>query len=95
MPPKIDDVLTCVALGLAAISAVMSMQYAANMQQKLQPLLLTLSATEYGATAGAVGEDPENPEIPVLPRMPDDKHSGGHPRTAHLIASYGEQHQVR
>jgi hypothetical protein len=95
MSPKIDDVLSCVALALAAISAVISISQAGNMRQQLQPLLLTFSAADYAATAGAVAEDSENRELPALPRMPDDEHSGGHPRSAHRNAARGEEHQVR
>jgi hypothetical protein len=52
------DVLSCVAVGLAAIAAIISVSHAANTQQRRQSLLLTLSAVEYSASAGAVGESP-------------------------------------
>jgi hypothetical protein len=95
MPPKIDDLLTCVALALAAISAVMSISQTGTGRQQLQPLLLTFSAADYAATVGAVAEDSENTELPALPQMPGDEHSRGYPRSAHRNAARGEEHQVR
>ena len=84
------DVLTCAAVGLAAIAATMSFSHAVNTRQRLQAWLLTLSAVEYAASAGAVAESPVHSEHPALPRMPDDDHSGGHSRTAHRITPLGQ-----
>lgn len=81
-----SDVLTFVTVGLAAIAAIMSASHAVDTQQRLHSLLLTLSAVEYAASAGAVGESPVHSEHPALPRMPNDEPSGGYSRTAHRIA---------
>jgi hypothetical protein len=57
MSAKAGGVTVCVALGLAAAVAVMSVRdQAGDIQPKLRWLLLTAAAPEAAATAGAVGE---------------------------------------
>jgi hypothetical protein len=57
MSSKAGGVTVCVALGLAAAVAVISIRdQAAAIQPKLQWLLLTVAAPEAAATTGAVGE---------------------------------------
>jgi hypothetical protein len=59
------DGLTCVALALTAIVAIMSVRYqAGDTDQKVLWLLETVGAAEPTVTATPVGE---NPEFPVSP----------------------------
>jgi hypothetical protein len=62
------DSLTYVALGLAAVVAIMSIRYqASDPGQKLLWILETVGAAQPAAMAGAVGEDSKNPTFPVSP----------------------------
>ncbi len=68
MPARTGDGLIYVAVGLAAVVAIMSGGYqSGERQQKLLWLLGTIGAGQPAGMAAQVGEDAGNPAFPVSP----------------------------
>jgi hypothetical protein len=68
MSSKANDGIIYVALGLAAIAAVVSVGHqASDPQQKLLWLLQAVGTAAPADMVSPVGEDPENPTFPASP----------------------------